>query len=78
MKLESKVAIVTGGSNGIGEAVANKLKELGAKVIVFDIKEPRGMFEYHKVDITKDNKIKEAITPIEKVDILVNNAGIYF
>ena len=40
MNLTDKVAIVTGGSNGIGEAIANKLKELGAKVIIFDIKEP--------------------------------------
>ena len=34
MMLENKVAVVTGGSNGIGEAIANKLKELGAKVII--------------------------------------------
>lgn len=78
MSLKDKVAIVTGGSNGIGEAIANKLKELGAKVIIFDIKAPRSNFEYYKVDITKDIEIKQAIEQIEKVDILVNNAGIYF
>ena len=33
-----KVAVITGGSNGIGEAFSNKLKELGAKVIIFDTK----------------------------------------
>ncbi len=32
---------ITGGSNGIGEAISNKLKELGAKVIIFDTKEPK-------------------------------------
>ena len=41
MKLENKVAVVTGGSNGIGEAIAKKLKELGARCIIFDIKEPK-------------------------------------
>lgn len=78
MNLKNKVAIVTGGSNGIGEAIANKLKELGAKVIIFDIKEPQSAFEYYKVNITKDDEIKKAVNLIDKVDILVNNAGIYF
>ena len=78
MNLKHKVAIVTGGSNGIGEAIANKLKELGAKVIIFDIKEPKSAFEYYKVNITKDDEIKKAVTLIDRVDILVNNAGIYF
>ena len=78
MNLKNKVAIVTGGSNGIGEAIANKLKELGTKVIIFDVKEPKSTFEYYKVNITKDQEIKKAVNLIDKVDILVNNAGIYF
>lgn len=76
--LEGKTAIVTGGSDGIGKAIANKLNNLGAKVIIFDIKKPNGDFEYYKVDITRDIEIKEAIKNIEKIDILVNNAGVYF
>ena len=78
MNLNGKVAVVTGGSNGIGEAISKKLKELGAKVIIFDTKESKSTFEYYKVNITKDNEIKEAVSLIDKVDILVNNAGIYF
>ena len=78
MNLKNKVAVVTGGSNGIGEAIANKLKKLGAKVIIFDTKEPKSSYEYYKVNITKDSEIKKAVNLIDKVDILVNNAGIYF
>lgn len=78
MNLKNKVAIVTGGSNGIGEAIVNKLNELGAKVIIFDTKAPKYAFEYYKVNITKDSEIKKAVNLIDKVDILVNNAGIYF
>lgn len=78
MDLKGKVAVVTGGSNGIGEAIGNKLHELGARIIIFDIKEPKGEFEYYRVDITKDNEIKQAIKNIERIDILVNNAGVYF
>ena len=50
---------------------------MGAKVIIFDTKEPKSTLEYYKVNITKDNEIKEAVSLIDKVDILVNNAGIY-
>lgn len=78
MNLKNKVAVVTGGSNGIGEAIANKLKKLGAKVIIFDTKEPKSSYEYYKVNINKDSEIKKAVNLIDKVDILVNNAGIYF
>ena len=78
MNLQNKVAVVTGGSNGIGSAIVEKLKALGAKVIIFDLKEPKTKFEYYKVDITNDGEIKNAVNHLDKVDILVNNAGIYF
>ncbi len=78
MDLKNKVAIVTGGSSGIGEAIAKKLESLGVEVIIFDIKEPKSALKYYNVDITSDAEIKEAVGQIDRVDILVNNAGVYF
>lgn len=78
MNLKGKVAIVTGGSNGIGEAISKKLSDLGAEVIVFDLKEPKEKYKYYKVDITNDKEIEDATSSIETVDILINNAGVYF
>ena len=40
--LENKVAVVTGSGQGIGEAIARKLAEFGAKVIITDINEQKG------------------------------------
>jgi NAD(P)-dependent dehydrogenase (short-subunit alcohol dehydrogenase family) len=39
MKLEGRVAIVTGSAQGIGRAIANKLSEEGASVVIADINE---------------------------------------
>ena len=40
MKLKNKIAIVTGGSSGIGKAISLRYIKEGATVIIFDIKEP--------------------------------------
>ena len=42
MKLEDKVAIVTGGASGIGEASARQLAAAGARVVVADLNEEKG------------------------------------
>lgn len=76
--MKGRVAVVTGGSSGMGLAIAKKLQEKGIKVYILDRqKSPEG-FSYFQVDIRSDEEIKNAFSQIPKIDILVNNAGIYF
>ncbi len=90
--LTDKVAIVTGASRGIGEAIANKLSSCGAKIILIArnsdqlvaVKETiisnGGIAESIAGDVSNLNSISEIVTnTIDKwgqIDILVNNAGI--
>lgn len=90
--LEGKVAIVTGGSAGIGKATVLKFVAEGAKVAVWDINEERGLelettlnkeghnITFYKVNTADESQINEAaikvINDFGKIDILVNNAGI--
>lgn len=73
-----KVAIVTGGSSGMGLAIAKRLSQMDMDVIIFDIQAPPEGFQYYQVDIRKDDQILNALSQIPQVDILINNAGIYF
>lgn len=77
MNFEGKTVLVTGGSSGIGKAICEEFHNKGAKVIVFDILESDLQFKYYKVDITKENEIKSALSNISKVDVLINCAGVY-
>jgi acetoacetyl-CoA reductase/3-oxoacyl-[acyl-carrier protein] reductase len=73
--------IVTGGSRGIGRAIADALGEAGARVYVFDVGEPESLagFAHHfvRIDIADNNAVRAAIGDFPKPPtLLVNNAGI--
>ncbi|MCL2821781.1 MAG: SDR family oxidoreductase [Firmicutes bacterium] len=73
---EKFTVLITGVSQGIGNAIAKKFLQSGHKVIGFDIK-PKplnliGDFIYHCVDVSKKNQLPK----IDKINILINNAGV--
>ncbi|MEG9327388.1 SDR family oxidoreductase [Salinimicrobium catena] len=78
----SKIALVTGGSSGIGKAIAERLTAGGVKVIVADIAaantEEEGII-YRKCDVSSSEDIDQLYTFLEKnyrqPDILILNAG---
>ena len=90
--LKGKIALVTGGTHGIGMAVAKMLGQAGAKIVINDISDEKlaackedyklvGIDAYTlKFDVTDENAVDKGISEIEKnvgpIDILVNNAGI--
>jgi NAD(P)-dependent dehydrogenase (short-subunit alcohol dehydrogenase family) len=67
IRLQKKVAVVTGGAKGIGAATAKLLQEAGARVEVLDVEAG--------CDITDEEQVREAFAKIGGIDILVNNAG---
>ena len=78
MKLQNKIALITGGSSGIGKAIAERFIKEGVEVIIFGLKKPSYQAKFMAVDVSKESEIEKAIAEIDKLDILVNNAGIYF
>ena len=88
MKLSGKVAIVTGGSRGIGKATAKLFAQEGANVVITAKDQTRLQNSAKELsvigiagDIRKnqdvENVIKKTLEKFGKIDILVNNAGIF-
>lgn len=82
-KLDGKVAIVTGGAKGLGEAISKIFADEGATVVAADMGDLT--YEYPNVhgyhlnvtDVEGVNKFyEEVVAKLGKIDILVNNAGI--
>jgi len=91
-RLQNKIAIITGGAQGIGKATALKFADEGASIVLWDVNEEKGnalvnelkakdiKAHFTKVDVTKidsaEKAAKEAVEIFSTIDILINNAGI--
>jgi len=90
MIIKNKVAIVTGGASGLGEATVRNMVANGGKVLIMDLNMERGKaivedlgkdkVIFDKTDVTSESQVKEAIARAVRefgtIDICVNCAGI--
>lgn len=80
-RLEGRVAIVTGGAQSIGAAIADGLAAAGAKVVVGDL-QPSDRHECLPLDVADEASVEACVGTVAanhgRLDIVVNNAGIMF
>jgi 3-oxoacyl-[acyl-carrier protein] reductase len=89
MRLENKVALITGGAAGIGKATAKRFLEEGARVVICDVnaeagkaavEELGGTVEFYQVNVADRQAVQawvdDVATKYGQVDVLVNNAGV--
>jgi NAD(P)-dependent dehydrogenase (short-subunit alcohol dehydrogenase family) len=78
VSLAGKVAIVTGGAQGIGRAIADGLTKAGAEVVVADLNPPDGGL---RADVSSETDVARMVDEVRRrhgrIDVLVNNAGLY-
>lgn len=89
--LKNKIAIITGGASGIGEAISKTFASSGAHVHILEFNPDNGAkvahgivanggkATFHPCDVSNKNQVSNAVASIAKshrIDILVNNAGI--
>jgi len=93
ISLSGKCAIITGGAQGLGAAIAHRFAQAGASVMIIDLNEEKsqhvvsailssgGKAACHRADITQLEEIQlsiqKTLSTFGRIDILVNNAGIY-
>ncbi|MGC6390727.1 MAG: SDR family NAD(P)-dependent oxidoreductase [Alphaproteobacteria bacterium] len=83
--LDGRHAVVTGGAQGIGLAITERLVQSGATVSIWDVDQDRaaqvaflhgGQVQARQVDVTSYESVSRAAQAEDAIDILVNNAGI--
>lgn len=89
MRLKDRVALITGGAAGIGEAAAKRFAEEGAKVVICDVNKAAGQevvktlgpeAGFYSVDVADRQAVQrwidDVVATYGRVDVLVNNAGV--